>query len=99
MNNELLKQIKETSKNEPKTLEQLFVKWMEELGEASQALLSHQKVSGNQYKNLELENLKEELIDTLLVNLDIIYKIGMSDSEIENMIQKKINKWIQKQNK
>lgn len=34
---------------------------MEELDEASQAFLSNQKISGNQYKNLNLFDLKEEL--------------------------------------
>lgn len=98
MNKELLDKIKEASKNEPKSLEQLFIKWMEELGETSQAFLSSQKASGNRYKDLSLDDFKEELIDTLLVNLDLIYKVGMTDSEMENIAQKKINKWIEKQN-
>ena len=59
---------------------------------------SSQKASGNRYKDLSLDDFKEELIDTLLVNLDLIYKVGMTDSEMENIAQKKINKWIEKQN-
>gem|GEM_PF-3631853 len=47
---------------------------------------------------ISLDDFKEELIDTLLVNLDLIYKVGMTDSEMENIAQKKINKWIEKQN-
>lgn len=98
MNKELFDKIKETSKNEPKSLEQLFIKWMEEMGEASQAFLSSQKASGNQYKGLSLDDLKEELIDTLLVNLALVYKVGMTESEMKNIAQRKINKWIEKQN-
>ncbi|MCT0017567.1 hypothetical protein EFE32_12360 [Lactococcus lactis subsp. lactis] len=98
MDNETFDKIREASKKETKTIEQLLIKWMEELGEASQAFLSMQKVSGSHYKNLKIDDLKEELVDALLVNLDLIYKVGMTDIELKNICHKKIDKWVRKQN-
>lgn len=94
----ILVKISEAAKTEPKTIEQLFMKLIEELGEASQAYLSSENISGNNYKNLNREDVKEELVDTLLVTFSLLYKLDSTDREIENLMNKKIDKWLQKQN-
>lgn len=90
--------IKEAAKTEPKNVEQLFMKLMEELGEATQAYLSSEKISGNNYKELTKDDVKEELVDTLLVTFSLLYKLDANETEIEQLINKKIDKWKYKQN-
>lgn len=87
----------ELSKTEPKTPEQQFLKLMEELGEASQAFLSQQKVSGNAYKELSEAQLHEELTDVLLVTLALMPKVGLTEEKLAAVIAPKIAKWQAKQ--
>lgn len=87
-------QIKAAALREPKTLEQQFLKLTEEVGEAAQAYLSAEKASGNQYKQLNKENVEEELVDVLLVTYAILYKLDMNDEAMKSMLLKKVTKWL-----
>jgi NTP pyrophosphatase (non-canonical NTP hydrolase) len=66
---QLLKEIKLLSESEPKTLEQMALKLTEEVGETAQAVLSYLKASGSDYKQLGIDDVKEECIDGVLVAL------------------------------
>lgn len=92
---QLLKEIKRLSQKEPKTLEQMALKLSEEAGETAQAVLSYQKASGSNYKQLGLEDVKEECIDALLVSLAMFYKMS-DDEDLYDLIRKKITKWDSK---
>ncbi|EMA6343939.1 MazG-like family protein [Bacillus cytotoxicus] len=89
----LLKKIKLLSKQEPKTLEQMVLKLTEEVGETSQAVLSYLKVNGSEYKKLEINDVKEECIDVILVSLALFYKLTEDEHELQELMEKKMKKW------
>ena len=86
-----LQEIKKLSQN--KTLPQRGLKLMEEAGELAEAILGVDKAPGQEYKGLDLNNVKEEVIDVLLVSLSICYSSGMTDDEILTGIKNKLDKW------
>lgn len=93
---QLLKEIKLLSEREPKTLEQMALKLTEEVGETAQAVLSYLKASGSDYKQLGIDDVKEECIDVVLVALAIYYKLSEDDEELGKLVSKKLNKWESK---
>ncbi|AVI93388.1 conserved protein of unknown function [Oenococcus oeni] len=94
----LIDQIRKAAATEPKKTEQQFMKLSEELGEACQAYLSSQGTSGNKYKNLNQESVKEELVDVVLVAMALLSQLGTSDQDIKSLAERKISKWLSKQN-
>ncbi|MCZ0702430.1 NTP pyrophosphatase (non-canonical NTP hydrolase) [Natronobacillus azotifigens] len=88
----LLKKVRQLSQ-EPKTLEQMALKLSEEAGETAQAVLSYRKASGSEYKQLGINDVKEECVDVILVTLAILYKLSDSDDEFYDLANKKIEKW------
>ncbi|GKS15004.1 hypothetical protein YDYSY3_60040 [Paenibacillus chitinolyticus] len=90
---QLLKEIKLLSEKESKTLEQMALKLSEEVGETSQAVLSYIKASGSKYKQLGIEDVKEECIDVILVALAMFYKLSENDKELHELFSKKLDKW------
>jgi len=76
-----------------KSLEQIALKMSEEVGEVSQALLSHLKASGSEYKELDASDVIEECVDVMIVAYSLIYKLDGSDEDIEKLMRKKVNKW------
>ncbi len=93
----IVDKIRKATETEPKNPEQQFMKLIEELGEASQAYLSSKGISGNKYKQLSENNVKEELVDVLLVTFALLSQLGATDDEIETLIDRKINKWLHNQ--
>lgn len=94
--NQTLQAIKQLAILEPKTLEQMALKLSEESGEVAQAVLSQTKASGNQYKSLQTEDIKEECIDAILVATALYYKLeGSSDEEFITLLTEKMTKWKQ----
>ncbi|MFC6170888.1 MazG-like family protein [Loigolactobacillus jiayinensis] len=89
--------IKQLAQAEPKTLEQQALKLSEEVGEAAEALLSMEGVSGDGYKKLTVADTKEEYVDVLLVTFAILEKLGTSDAELTTLLQNKLSKWQAKQ--
>ncbi|UUV46111.1 MazG family protein [Bacillus phage vB_BanS-Thrax1] len=79
-----------------KSLEQIALKMSEEVGEVSQALLSHLKASGSTYKKLGAEDVIEECVDVMIVAYSLIYKLGGTDADIEKLMREKVNKWKEK---
>ncbi len=85
---------KQLAEKEPKTLEQMALKLAEESGEVAQAVLSQNKASGSQYKQLQIQDIKEECIDTILVATALYYKLEQSnDEELIALLTKKMEKW------
>ncbi|QOV08438.1 MazG nucleotide pyrophosphohydrolase domain containing protein [Bacillus phage Kirov] len=81
-----------------KSLEQIALKMSEEVGEVSQALLSHLKASGSAYKELGANDVIEECVDVMIVAYSLIYKLGGTDADIEKLMREKVNKWEEKVN-
>ncbi|WP_027964101.1 MazG-like family protein [Halalkalibacillus halophilus] len=90
---QMLKRIKKLSELEPKTLQEMSLKISEEAGEVSQAVLSYTNASGSMYKQLESSDVKEECIDLVLVSLALFYKLSGDDVELDQFINKKLEKW------
>ncbi len=86
------------SANEKKTLEQMVLKLSEEVGETSQAVLSYLNASGNAYKQLGLEDVKEECVDVMLIALALFFRLAESENELEPLMRKKLAKWKEKVN-
>ena len=96
MMEQLLKEIKKLSEREPKTIEQMALKLSEEVGETSQAVLSYLKASGSDYKELGIDDVKEECVDVILVALSLFYKLSENETELHELISKKLEKWQSK---
>ncbi|MBM7542674.1 MazG-like family protein [Amphibacillus cookii] len=95
---QLIQDIKQMSAHEKKTLEQMGLKLSEEVGETNQAILSYLKASGNAYKQLGLDDVKEECVDVMLIALALYFRLSESDDELKALIRKKLKKWQEKVN-
>lgn len=93
---ETLALLKELSGLNKKTVQEIMIKLSEESGELAQALLSYLNVNGSEYKELGLDDVKEEAIDVIIVALSLFYKVGGSDKELKTTLNSKINKWQEK---
>jgi NTP pyrophosphatase (non-canonical NTP hydrolase) len=82
---------------EPKSVQQQFLKLMEESGEAAQAYLASINASGNGYKHLDINATKEELVDSLLVILAILVKLDCQPLELHKLLEQKTEKWLNHQ--
>lgn len=91
-----LTDIKQLSVENKKSLEQIALKLTEETGEVAQALLSYQKASGSEYKELGSEDVKEECVDVIIVALSLFYKLNGEDAEFNRIFDKKVDKWKEK---
>ncbi|WP_071640422.1 MazG-like family protein [Paenibacillus polymyxa] len=81
------------SAQEKKTLEQMVLKFSEEVRETSQAMLSYVNASGSEYKQLSISDVKEECADVVLVALSLFYKLSSNEEELQEFLNKKVNKW------
>jgi len=95
----LIDQIMEiSSTKEGKSVQELALKCTEEVGELAQAVLSYTGASGSMYKKLTEEHIVEELADIILVDLALFARMGMTKEEFKLIIEKKLQKWIEKMN-
>lgn len=90
----MLETIQQLAKKEPKNPQEMGLKLCEEAGEVAQAILSYTQTSGNQYKQLSSEDVKEECIDTMLVAASLYFKMpGSSKEELMTILETKMGKW------
>ena len=82
-----------SNEKEGKTKLQLTVKIMEELGELAEAMLSHENITGSEYKNKDIDHVKEEVIDVIIVAFALTAKLEMTTDEIKSIIERKLVKW------
>ncbi|WP_059105287.1 MazG-like family protein [Shouchella shacheensis] len=90
---EILREIKELSIKEKKTLEQMVLKLTEEVGETSQAMLSYRQANGSEYKQLGLSDVKEECVDVMIVALALFYKLSVDECDLLDHLRVKVDKW------
>lgn len=91
-----LQEIRDLSKKEKKSLEQMALKLSEETGEVCQALLSCLNASGCEYKDKNSQDVKEECVDVIIVALSLFYKLEGSNEEMKETVTTKIAKWKEK---
>jgi NTP pyrophosphatase (non-canonical NTP hydrolase) len=99
MNKDLLKLIESLSANDSKTLSQKALKMTEEVGELAKAVLPFESASGTTHRFVDRNKILEEVADSLLVDLSIMYDVSFTYEELEDMVQKKAMKWAGLQNK
>ena len=93
MNKELLLKIQKLSQQEQKSLLARIAKLLEESGELAQEVLIHEKCSGSTHKASGSDGIMGEAVDVLIVALSIFFKQGGSIENLENILEKKSNKW------
>lgn len=58
----------------------------EEVGEVNQATLSYLKASGSAYKNQDVEDVKEECIDVIMIAMSLHYGYGKEYKTMNDFI-------------
>jgi NTP pyrophosphatase (non-canonical NTP hydrolase) len=89
--------IKHLSLNDKKTLTQKTLKLAEELGELSKVILPFEGAYATNHRMYDTQKILEELADIHLVNQSILYSMGFSYSDFDNMVINKSKKWQQLQ--
>jgi NTP pyrophosphatase (non-canonical NTP hydrolase) len=85
--------IKTLTKQDKKNLSQKALKVSEEVGELARTILPFESAHGTTHRFVDKEAILEEVIDTMLTSISIAYDIGASDTDIEDMLNRKITKW------
>lgn len=93
MNKDLLKFIESLSASDTKTLSQKTLKMTEEVGELAKAVLPFESAFATNHRFVDRNKILEEVADSLLVDLSIMYNVGFTYEELEDMVQKKAMKW------
>lgn len=91
---ELVERIfKISNEKEGKSLLEMTIKLSEELGEVSESVLSYTRACGCGYKNKTIDDVKEEIVDVIIVALAMGAKIDLDKDELKYIIEKKLIKW------
>ena len=93
MNTQNLEYIKMLSLNDKKTLTQKTLKLVEEVGELSKVVLPYEGAYATNHRVVNKQKLLEECVDIFLVNQSIIYDLGFSDEEFNNLVMEKAQVW------
>ncbi len=85
---------------EKKTVEQLFIKLQEEIGELAVDYLSLIGVKGTHKSREYLEqNYSEEIADAIIILVLMAAKRGITKEALAKSLSKKTNKWMAKHKK
>ena len=93
MKQSTLDHIKRLTKNDTKTLSQKGLKTSEEVGELASAILPYEDAHGTTHRFIAKENILEEVADVFLTSRSIAYDLGFTDEDIDQMIERKMLKW------
>jgi NTP pyrophosphatase (non-canonical NTP hydrolase) len=89
--------IKQLSLNDKKSITQKTLKLAEELGELSKIILPFEGAYATNHRIVDTQKILEELVDIHLVNQSIMYSMGFTESEFNDMLIRKSQKWNQLQ--
>lgn len=85
---------------EKKSIEQLFIKLQEEIGELAVDYLSLIGAKGTNKSTAYLEaNYSEEIADAIIILVLMGAKRGITKEQLAKSLAKKINKWMAKHKK
>lgn len=94
MTTETLNQyIKDLTANDKKTLTQKVTKLFEEGGELAKWVLPFEGAYATNHRVVDKRKILEEVADVYLVNQSILYSLGFTDSEFEDMVLRKAQIW------
>lgn len=97
MNEKFLNYIRHLSKEDQKTLSQKVLKIFEEGGELASFALPFDSAYATNHRFVERENILEEAVDTVLCAMSVAYHLDFTDEEIEQMMERKAEKWARLQ--
>lgn len=93
MNKNMLEYIKMLSLNDKKTLTQKVAKLFEEGGELAKVVLPFEGAYATNHRVVDKRRLLEECVDVFLVNQSIMYSLGFSDKEFDDLVMEKTQVW------
>lgn len=79
--------------HDTKNLSQKLTKTVEEVGELAKVILPFEDASGTLHRFTERNQILEECIDAYLCIQSIIHELEYSQDEVDNMAQRKLEKW------
>ena len=85
--------IKDLTKNDRKTLTEKVAKLFEEGGELAKVILPFEGAYATNHRVIDKRKILEEVADVYLVNQSILYSLGFSDQEFEDMVFEKSQVW------
>lgn len=85
--------IKDLTANDKKNLTQKVAKLFEEGGELAKVVLPYEGAYATNHRVVDKRRLLEEVADVYLVNQSILYSLGFSDEEFEQMVFEKAQIW------
>lgn len=85
--------ISSLSKSDKKTLSQKVLKTAEEVGELARVILPFDSASGTNHRFVTRADVLEEIVDIHLCNTSILYSMGFSEEEFNEMLYRKTKKW------
>ena len=85
--------IKQLSLNDKKTITQKTLKLAEELGELSKVILPFEGAYATNHRIVDTQKILEELADIHIVNQSIMYSMGFTENEFNDMLIRKTQKW------
>ena len=89
----LLQTIKTLSEIDEKNLTAKTLKLGEEFGELAKAVLPYENAFATTHRFVTSNKILEEVVDTILCSLSIVYDIGYTDEDIYDMMVQKCVKW------
>lgn len=101
MKDSITQQIIKLSRKERKPIMARVVKLAEEHGELAAAILREEgwKGMGKYTKETNHDNVLEEGCDVMIIVLSLLAKYKFTEDEIDEMMQKKLDKWLTTINK
>lgn len=97
MKEDTLKYIQRLTKNDTKTLSQKALKLTEETGEVAREILPYENAHGTTHRFGTKERILEELADTYLCDISIVFDLGFTYDDFEEMVEQKVTKWAELQ--
>ncbi len=89
------KKVRKASKLTRKNLVERCLKLTEENGELAAEIFKFKGLKKtNLTKSQIQENMMEEAIDCLIMGMDLVVHLGMTDKQIQLYLDKKIDKWL-----
>jgi len=88
-----LKYVKMLSLNDKKTLTQKALKLSEEVGELASVILPYEGAYATNHRVVNKKKLLEECVDIFLVNQSIIYDLGFTDEDFNDLVMDKAQIW------
>ncbi len=89
----ILEYVKTLSLNDKKTLTQKVAKLFEEGGELAKVVLPYEGAYATNHRMVDKRKLLEECVDVFLVNHSIMYSLGFSDKEFNDLVMEKAQVW------